>query len=256
MRIITGATGTAHVTSNDDGEFNLGLWGNGLVVLPNGGKLAATVTDNNTITISDGDLIFQGRHALINPGATEALNISTGAVDTKRKDLIVARYEFNTMTGIESLTLEVIEGKEVAGEATDPAYTTGDIRSGSVIAEVPLYRVNIVGINIASVDALFKPVSSLYELTERVKDYVPKTRKVNGKALSGDITLSASDVSALPSNTTHVSGDVPTSRKVNGKALTGDITLTASDLGTLKIVVTADSSTPPSDTSVLWIYPS
>ena len=32
--------------------------------------------------------------------------------------------------------------------------------------------------------------------------YVPTTRKVNGKALSSDITLSASDVSALPSSTT------------------------------------------------------
>ena len=35
--------------------------------------------------------------------------------------------------------------------------------------------------------------------------YVLTTRKVNGKALSSDITLSASDVSALPSDTTYVS---------------------------------------------------
>ena len=37
---------------------------------------------------------------------------------------------------------------------------------------------------------------------------VPSSRKVNGKALSSDISLSAADV-----------GAVPTSRKVNGKAL-------------------------------------
>lgn len=35
--------------------------------------------------------------------------------------------------------------------------------------------------------------------------YVPTSRKVNNKALTGDITLSASDVSALPSSTTYVS---------------------------------------------------
>lgn len=49
---------------------------------------------------------------------------------------------------------------------------------------------------------------------------VPTTRKVNGKALSADITLAASDVSA-----------VPTTRKVNSKALSADITLSASDVG-------------------------
>ena len=39
-----------------------------------------------------------------------------------------------------------------------------------------------------------------------VSGYVPTTRKVNGKALNADITLSASDVGALPNNET-----IPTS---------------------------------------------
>lgn len=50
--------------------------------------------------------------------------------------------------------------------------------------------------------------------------YVPTSRTVNGKALSGNISLSASDV-----------GAVPTSRTVNGKALSGNISLSASDVG-------------------------
>ena len=49
---------------------------------------------------------------------------------------------------------------------------------------------------------------------------VPTSRKVNGKALSSDITLAASDVSA-----------VPTTRKVNGKALSSDVSLSAADVG-------------------------
>lgn len=48
--------------------------------------------------------------------------------------------------------------------------------------------------------------------------YVPITRTINGKALSSDISLTASDVSALPSNTTYVSS-------FNGS--TGAITYTA-----------------------------
>lgn len=99
--------------------------------------------------------------------------------------------------------------------------------------------------------------------------FVPTTRKVNGKALSADITLSASDVSALPSSTVipspgtgtnypamdgtkslgsnagyarvdHVHPSdttrVPTSRTINTKALSGDIVLTGSDIA-------ADSTT-------------
>ena len=63
---------------------------------------------------------------------------------------------------------------------------------------------------------------------------VPTSRKVNGKALSSDITLSASDVGARPSSWTPSASDVgavPTSRTVNGKALSSDITLSASDVG-------------------------
>lgn len=90
---------------------------------------------------------------------------------------------------------------------------------------------------------------------------VPNTRKVNGKPLSGDITLSAGDVGAYTKAETdtrvadakkagtdaqatanaantaatnansNANGRVPSSRKVNGKPLTADISLTASDVG-------------------------
>lgn len=50
--------------------------------------------------------------------------------------------------------------------------------------------------------------------------YVPTSRTINNKVLTGNISLSASDV-----------GAVPTSRTVNGKALSGNITLSASDVG-------------------------
>ena len=49
---------------------------------------------------------------------------------------------------------------------------------------------------------------------------VPTTRKVNGKVLSADVTLSADDV-----------GAVPTTREINGKALSADVTLSAADIG-------------------------
>lgn len=61
---------------------------------------------------------------------------------------------------------------------------------------------------------------------------VPTERKVNGKALSNDISLTAEDV-----------GAVPTSRNINGKPLSADITLAASDVGALASGGTATAAT-------------
>lgn len=64
--------------------------------------------------------------------------------------------------------------------------------------------------------------SNPHGVTAQQAGAVPVGRKVNGKALSADITLAAADV-----------GAVPTGRKVNGKALSADITLAAADVGAL-----------------------
>ncbi|WP_427123901.1 phage tail protein [Proteus mirabilis] len=74
---------------------------------------------------------------------------------------------------------------------------------------------------------------------------VPNTRKVNGKPLSADISLTAGDVgAATPAQVneaktaannanTNANGRVPNTRKVNGKPLSADINLTAGDVGAL-----------------------
>lgn len=61
-------------------------------------------------------------------------------------------------------------------------------------------------------------------------DYVPKTRTVNGKALSSNISLTAANV-----------GAVPTSRTINNKALTGNIALSAADVGAVPVARTVNS---------------
>jgi len=160
MKIITGATGTAHVTSNNDGEFNQAIFGNGAVILPIGQRLAATMVDNNTIKISDGDVVFQGRHALIEPGMQDTISIATGTVGYKRKDLIVLRYVCDTTTGHETLSFVVKKGTQTTGSPVAPSATTGTIRTGSVLAEVGAFEVTLNGVNITSVTSL---IPSIFE---------------------------------------------------------------------------------------------
>lgn len=64
------------------------------------------------------------------------------------------------------------------------------------------------------------PNDANYLVAADIEGKVDKTTTVNGKALSGNIELGASDV-----------GAVPTTRTVNGQALSADITLDYEDVG-------------------------
>lgn len=172
LRIITGSTGVNHVTSQDDGSLNQGIFGRESAVLDIGNKFAAAVIDNNTIRIKDGDLILQGRHARVNAGVTDDVKIDTGAVDNNRIDLIVARYSLDPVTGYEDISYKVIKGTQTTGTAVDPAYNQGDIRTGAVLVDFPLYRVSIKSINIESVTPMFRLLPApAYKVSELADNY-------------------------------------------------------------------------------------
>lgn len=171
---------------NDDGCYNQAVWGKKSIILKVGEEMKAAIIDNNTIQISDGDLLLQGRHARINPGTTENVTIGTGTVGTFRNDLIVARYVCDTTTGYENITLKVIEGAESAGSAVDPAFTEGDIRTGALLVDFPLYRVKLDGINISAVELLADIVTGFQDSINEINENL--TSKVDGKIASGSYT--------------------------------------------------------------------
>ncbi|MGY3013153.1 phage tail-collar fiber domain-containing protein [Ewingella americana] len=74
---------------------------------------------------------------------------------------------------------------------------------------------------------------------------VPKVRKVNNKALSGDINLTPGDVGALSSGGTAVAASkLATARKIAGVSFDGtqDISLKPSDVGALPVDATAKAA--------------
>lgn len=108
--------------------------------------------------------------------------------------------------------------------------------------------------------------SDLNEMDEQIAqnesdigDRVPNTRKVNGHALSADVTVTKSDVGLgnvdntadmnKPVSTaqqTALDAKVPNTRKVNGHALSADVTLSKSDVGLGNVDNTADMDKPVS----------
>jgi hypothetical protein len=59
---------------------------------------------------------------------------------------------------------------------------------------------------------------TLYAAASALANYVPTTRKINDKALSSDITLSASDVSAVPASGGTMTGPLTASNPATGTA--------------------------------------
>lgn len=165
MHLVTGYAGAAHVTAADQGSLNAAMFGAESYVLDRGSKLAATVESNNSITIADGDIMMQGRHARIEEGSTVALTIENGTQGSYRNDLIVARYTKDSNTGIEDVNLVVIKGTPAASNPSDPAYTSGDIIHDNVLtADMPLYRVPLDGLTVQTLVPLFSTFPTMRKI--------------------------------------------------------------------------------------------
>lgn len=164
LHLITGYAGTEHITSADQGAYNMGTFGSGEFVLNRGSKFAATVVSNNSITIANGEAMMQGRYIKLPLGTTESVSIDNGTSGMKRKDLIVLRYSKNGDTGVESVALAVIKGTPAASNPSDPSHTTGTITDGTDSTnDMLLYRVNIDGLTINSLDTLFSVKTSMVD---------------------------------------------------------------------------------------------
>ena len=164
LHLVTGHAGTPHVTAADHGSFNAAIFGEGNCVTNRGSRFAATVISNNNIRIADGDIVMQGRHIRLAEGTYVDLTIENGVQGMVRNDLIVARYSKDSITGIEDCNLVVIKGAASTGTATDPEYTSGDIINDHVlIADMPLYRVPLDGLNVQTPVALFEEASLIHD---------------------------------------------------------------------------------------------
>lgn len=151
IELVTGHTGTAHVSSADAGALNAGIVGTGRYVLATANRMAATMESANTITIATGDALFDGRHVRIT--SAESATIDSGAQGMRRNDVVGILYQ--TDGDVESATIAVYKGTPTSGTPTDPTLPTGNILEGATTAFMPLYRVSLNGINASTPVAMF-----------------------------------------------------------------------------------------------------
>lgn len=211
LHLVTGRSGFEHITPSDHGAFHNALLISGSYVLNTGNKLAASVITNNSIRISDGEFIMQGRHVRLAPGEIVNVTIANGAQDYKRNDLIVARYIKDGTTGVESVNFVVIQGTP-GTTATDPAYINGNILNGALTADFPLYRVPLEGLSVGKLVPLFEMKDNF---DKRINDIVNGTTKVPKAAAADTATRATNDA-----NGKDISGTYETKENVQ-KILAG-----------------------------------
>lgn len=212
LNLVTGRTGTAHVTSDNARAFNSQVFGTGTYLIDYGAKFAPTIVDNNTVRIGDGMLIHQGTQMGIDIDSYEDVIIENGSSGYNRNDLIVMRYTKNRDTQIESISLVVMKGTPSNTTPVDPTYTTNNILDGTGLStDVPICRVRLSSLTITSVDNLIESnstsVLTIQELTNLVTSF------------------SASNVSG-------VKGQLEKNYR------TGNVNLTPLDMGALSLVAT------------------
>ena len=120
---------------------------------------------------------------------------------------VVGQEYFNTSDKQKYIWTGTVWVSETAQGTTYTEGTGIDISGNVISADFTAVATAAQG---ALADTALQPNDNISELTNNagyitnsaLSGYVPTSRTVNGKALSANITLSASDVSALPSSTT------------------------------------------------------
>lgn len=169
MEIITGFTGAKHVRSEQDRDINIGTFGEESYVLQTGMKMEAEVSSNNEIKIRDGVIMHQGCAASIKKNTYDTVTIVNGSQGMKRIDLIVARYQRNQDDGKEFMRFMAIQGTPAESNPAVPSHITGDIQSGDAVADMPMYKIIIDGLNITEVQKVFSEAPNIAELNRKLQ---------------------------------------------------------------------------------------
>lgn len=169
MELVTAKKGENHITSENDADLYRGILGADSCVLQVGRELECELVSNNLLKIYDGCGLIQGRQFVIPAGQNDEIIIENGTQEEKRIDLVVVRYLKNEDTGLEEGKLILVKGTPAATDPAAPAYTNGDIRAGDLTADMPLYEIELDGINVTEVRKVFKVIQTNADLSDSVR---------------------------------------------------------------------------------------
>ena len=185
MELVTGRAGSPHITAQQDRQLHQGIWGEDAYILNTGNMLEPQVQSSNKILIKDGALMYQGALFSVKVGTTDEITINNGNQGMKRKDLVVARYTYDSEQNVESAVWLVYQGTPTGSNPVLPSGISGDIQAGDAVVDVPYLSVSLDGINIVSVDVIPEVAPDIPTLNASLSDLSAEKEPVQKKANSG-----------------------------------------------------------------------
>ena len=156
MKIMTGKTGTPHVTSQQFRQLIEGTVGQESYILQSGENLEPELQTNNLLKIRSGIMSHHGNLSVVDIGTYDEVTIANGTQGMQRIDLVVNRYTRDESSGVESNTWVVIQGTPNASTPVAPAYTEGNLQEGDLVDDCPVFEVHLNGINVTEVVKLLE----------------------------------------------------------------------------------------------------
>lgn len=184
MKIVSGRTGSPHVTSQQFRQMLEGIIGQGSYIITSGENLKPELSSNNLLKIRSGMMAHHGCISCVDIGTYDEVTLTNGSQGMKRIDLIVNRYTRNAETEVENCSWKVIQGKPVASNPAVPAYTSGNLQNGDLVDECPAFEVHYDGINVTEVKSLLSVTDGLSGLSSKLAKSNDSIATINNKLIS------------------------------------------------------------------------
>lgn len=178
--LLDGFADGPHITVEQVGSANQGLYGPGDYVMDAGRNAEAQILTNNSIRVFDAVFVIQGRRDVIAANDYEDINIDNGAQGMNRNDIIVRRYTKDESSEIERTEYAVIKGTPTPSTATDPEVTVGNVRNGDTLHEMKLYRVKLEGLNIVAIEPLFQVLMNMNKINKYLSNLTVQKTSTQG----------------------------------------------------------------------------
>ena len=170
MEIVSGKTGSPHVTSQQFRQILEGTIGQESCILTSGENLEPELTSNNLLKIRSGIMAHHGNVSAVKIGTYDEVTITNGTQGMKRKDLVVNRYTRNKETGIETGEWLYLMGTPTSGTPTVPGYTKGNLQEGDLVDDCPVFEITLDGINVTEVKKLLEVLPSMATINKDLAD--------------------------------------------------------------------------------------
>lgn len=172
MKIVSGRTGSPHVTSQQFRQMLEGILGQDSYILTSGENLEPELSSNNLLKIRSGMMCHHGCISSVEIGTYDEVGLTNGSQGMQRIDLVVNRYTRNPETEVEKCEWKVITGTAKASSPAVPTYTKGNLQEGDLVDECPVFEIHYNGINVTEVKSLLSVAGSLAELNGKLKEKV------------------------------------------------------------------------------------